>query len=88
MDISLFKLLSEKHPSAIVRLRYQYRMNEDIMMLANELIYGHRMQCADKAPRVLNLPRFAVFQEQNQGSALGTSNFWSLISKLKQYLLQ
>jgi len=70
MDISLFKLLSEKHPSAIVRLRYQYRMNEDIMMLANELIYGHRMQCADKAPRVLNLPRFAVFQEQNQGSAL------------------
>ena len=45
MDISLFKLLSEKHPSAVVSLRYQYRMHKDIMSLANTLIYGCRMQC-------------------------------------------
>ena len=45
MDISLFKLLSEKHPSAVVSLRYQYRMHKDIMTLANTLIYGCRMQC-------------------------------------------
>ena len=45
MDVSLFRLLSEKHPSAIASLRFQYRMHKDIMSLANTLVYGHRMQC-------------------------------------------
>ena len=37
MDESLFKRLSEAHPGAIVTLRKQYRMNDDIMTLSNDL---------------------------------------------------
>ncbi|XP_065062529.1 DNA replication ATP-dependent helicase/nuclease DNA2-like isoform X2 [Rhopilema esculentum] len=57
MDVSLFRLLSEKHPSAIASLRFQYRMHRDIMSLANTLVYGHRMQCgSDKiATHILRL---------------------------------
>ena len=68
--MSLFKLLSEKHPSAIVSLRYQYRMHKDIMLLANEMVYGHRMHCGsnDTSNGLLKMPRFAAFQKQNKGN--------------------
>jgi DNA replication ATP-dependent helicase Dna2 len=42
---SLFRILSEAHPHALVTLRTQYRMNRDIMRLCNGLIYGSRMRC-------------------------------------------
>lgn len=45
LDVSLFMLLSEKHPQAVVTLEHQYRMNADIMSLSNALIYGHRLKC-------------------------------------------
>ncbi|MCJ1399808.1 Tripartite DNA replication factor [Xylographa trunciseda] len=45
LDISLFKLLSEKHPSSVVNLEHQYRMCEDIMTLSNTLIYDGRLKC-------------------------------------------
>eukprot|EP00794_Sanderia_malayensis_P004887 gene4887-5527_t len=45
MDVSLFRRLSEHHPSAVISLQHQYRMHRDIMTLANALIYDHRMQC-------------------------------------------
>jgi DNA replication ATP-dependent helicase Dna2 len=45
LDVSLFKLLSEKHPQAVVDLSYQYRMNEDIMLLSNRLVYEDRLKC-------------------------------------------
>ena len=45
LDVSLFKLLSEKHPQAVVDLSYQYRMNEDIMLLSNRLVYENRLKC-------------------------------------------
>ena len=78
MDVSLFKLLSEKHPSAIVSLRYQYRMHKDIMILANELIYGHRMQCGtnERSGSLWKLPRFPEFRERNKVGNLG--KFFSL----------
>ena len=41
-DVSLFRQLSEAHPAATVTLRHQYRMNADLMALANALIYGRR----------------------------------------------
>ena len=73
IDVSLFKLLSEEHPSAIVSLRHQYRMHKDIMYLANDLIYGHRMQCGAKATAtgLLQLPKFAEVKERYRHTATG-----------------
>ena len=40
MDVSLFQRLATHHAHAVMELRYQYRMNTEIMSLCNELIYG------------------------------------------------
>ena len=45
---SLFKLLSEAHPEAVVALRHQYRMNKDIMQLSNALIYDGKLTCGSE----------------------------------------
>ncbi|CAG8692322.1 26001_t:CDS:2, partial [Dentiscutata erythropus] len=45
MGKSLFITLTGKHPRAVTRLRYQYRMHEDIMNLSNCLIYDYKMLC-------------------------------------------
>jgi hypothetical protein len=42
---SLFKRLSEAHPSAVVTLPVQYRMAADIMALPNALIYNDALRC-------------------------------------------
>ncbi|GAA5964056.1 hypothetical protein JCM3765_000884 [Sporobolomyces pararoseus] len=58
LDVSLFKLLSEAHPQSVVNLTQQYRMNEDIMLLTNELVYDGKLQVgnASIAQRALVLP--------------------------------
>lgn len=58
LDVSLFKLLSDAQPSSVVSLEHQYRMAEDIMLLANELIYSGRLKCGTTsvATRVLEIP--------------------------------
>ncbi|TMW58507.1 hypothetical protein Poli38472_010066 [Pythium oligandrum] len=45
MDMSLFRRLSEAHPEATQQLSYQYRMNSDIMLVANRLVYGDKLKC-------------------------------------------
>ena len=57
LDISLFKTLSEIHPSSVVNLEHQYRMCSDIMTLSNTLIYDGRLKCGTPAvaDRSLNL---------------------------------
>ena len=45
MDVSLFRRLAEAHPEATQQLSYQYRMNRDIMLLANRLVYGGKLKC-------------------------------------------
>ncbi|CEG48498.1 dna replication helicase dna2 [Plasmopara halstedii] len=45
MDVSLFRKLAEAHPEATQQLSYQYRMNRDIMLLANRLVYGDKLKC-------------------------------------------
>ncbi|TYZ67803.1 hypothetical protein PybrP1_001791 [[Pythium] brassicae (nom. inval.)] len=45
MDVSLFRRLSEAHPSAVQQLSFQYRMNADIMRVANRLVYGGKLKC-------------------------------------------
>ena len=59
MDVSLFRRLSDAHPDAVVDLTYQYRMNEDIMLLSNRLIYSDRLKCGSKevAEKALVLPQ-------------------------------
>ncbi|TVY73170.1 DNA replication ATP-dependent helicase/nuclease DNA2 [Lachnellula suecica] len=49
LDISLFKHLSDMHPSSVVYLEHQYRMCEDVMTLSNNLIYGGRLKCGSEA---------------------------------------
>ncbi|KAF8347385.1 DNA replication factor Dna2-domain-containing protein [Amanita rubescens] len=48
LDVSLFRLLSDAHPKAIIELAHQYRMNKDIMLLSNKLVYGDRLRCGNK----------------------------------------
>ncbi|GAA5914570.1 hypothetical protein JCM5296_006275 [Sporobolomyces johnsonii] len=59
LDVSLFKRLSDAHPSAVVNLTHQYRMNEDIMLLSNKLVYSDQLKVGDElvAKRELRLPR-------------------------------
>lgn len=58
LDVSLFKLLSEGHPEAVVNLEHQYRMAEDIMFLSNELVYNGWLKCGtpNVANRMLDIP--------------------------------
>lgn len=51
-------MLSEAHPTAVVDLSHQYRMNEDIMLLSNHLIYENRLQCGSESVKhqALTLP--------------------------------
>ncbi|KAK8895551.1 hypothetical protein M9Y10_024020 [Tritrichomonas musculus] len=46
---SLFRLLSEANPEAIVTLRTQYRMNDEILSLCNQIVYGFRMRTGSHA---------------------------------------
>ncbi len=59
LDVSLFKLLCEKHPNAVVSLEHQYRMCADVMLLSNTFIYSGRLKCGTSsvASRKLILPK-------------------------------
>jgi DNA replication ATP-dependent helicase Dna2 len=59
LDVSLFKLLCEAHPQAVVSLEHQYRMCADVMLLSNTFIYSGRLKCGTPsvASRKLALPR-------------------------------
>ena len=49
LNVSLFKLLSEAHPESVVNLEHQYRMAEDIQLLASQLVYNGRLRCGTPA---------------------------------------
>jgi DNA replication ATP-dependent helicase Dna2 len=59
LDVSLFKLLCEAHPQAVVSLEHQYRMCADVMLLSNTYIYSDRLKCgtAGVASRKLTFPK-------------------------------
>ena len=58
LDVSLFKHLSDMHPSSVVYLEHQYRMCEDVMALSNSLIYNGRLKCGSQqvADRCITIP--------------------------------
>lgn len=45
MAVSLFARLCNAYPTAVMDLEYQYRMNEDIMLFSNTLVYLHKLKC-------------------------------------------
>ncbi|KAG0257386.1 Tripartite DNA replication factor [Mortierella polycephala] len=65
LDLSLFKMLSDQYPEAVVSLTHQYRMNKDIMLLCNTLVYENRLKCAsdDVANKVLKIPDMKRFRQ-------------------------
>jgi DNA replication ATP-dependent helicase Dna2 len=73
LDNSLFRRLCEaqlqREPEAIVNLNYQYRMNEEIMLLSNQLIYSGRLKCGSQevAQRALVLPDSTKMQKLHKG---------------------
>jgi DNA replication ATP-dependent helicase Dna2 len=78
LDISLFRMLSERHPDAVVNLEHQYRMCSDIMHLSNTLIYNGRLKCGTEAiaQQSLQLPKMEQsielhhFASQRQTSSI------------------
>lgn len=48
---SLFKILAEEHPRAVCILTRQYRMCEDIQLLANRTVYQGMLQCGSECVR-------------------------------------
>lgn len=69
LDVSLFKLLSERHPQAVVSLEHQYRMCADVMLLSNQLIYDGRLKCGndDVAGRELSIPNPGALRKHHYG---------------------
>lgn len=67
LDMSLFRLLSERHPEAVVSLEHQYRMCSDVMALSNELIYSGRLKCGNEAVanRTLTIPSPSSLQRHH-----------------------
>ncbi|SGY77362.1 BQ5605_C005g03616 [Microbotryum silenes-dioicae] len=65
LDESLFARLSKAHPSAIVNLTIQYRMNRDIMLLSNRLVYDGELRVGSDsiADRRLALPGWERLEE-------------------------
>ena len=61
LDVSLFKLLCEAHPQAVVSLEHQYRMCAEVMLLSNTFIYSGRLKCGTSsvASRRLALPKLS-----------------------------
>ena len=48
LNVSLFKELCEKQSIAVQSLCIQYRMNEMILELPNELVYNHSLKCGSQ----------------------------------------
>lgn len=71
LDISLFKLLSDAHPSSVVNLEHQYRMCADIMLLSNTLIYAGRLKCGTPAVanRSLHIPNIDALRLHHHSSS-------------------
>ena len=71
LDISLFKLLSDAHPEAVVNLAHQYRMCEDIMTLSNTLIYKGKLRCGTEALRTrkLDVPNIGALHQVHYNSS-------------------
>jgi DNA replication ATP-dependent helicase Dna2 len=71
LDISLFKHLSDMHPSSVVNLEHQYRMCEDVMSLSNNLIYDGHLKCGtpEVAARSIIIPNIDALKSHHYSAA-------------------
>jgi len=78
LDISLFRLLSEAQPQAVINLEHQYRMCKEIMTLSNELIYSGKLKCGtpEVANRALRLPDVSGLQMFHRNPTICQSPCW------------
>lgn len=87
LDISLFKLLSDTHPSSVVNLEHQYRMCEDVMSLSNALIYEGRLKCGTESLRFqrLEVPDMDALQQKhyNQSNIAQSGSIKSICTSPK-----
>ena len=67
LDISLFKMLSDLHPSSVTNLEHQYRMCSDIMALSNTLIYNGRLKCGtpEVAALCITIPDMSALRKHH-----------------------
>ena len=49
--VSLFEFLSDEYPHRVLKLKTQYRMNEEIMYLSSNLFYDGVLQCGNEIIR-------------------------------------
>ncbi|KAF9939937.1 Tripartite DNA replication factor [Mortierella alpina] len=63
-DLSLFRMLSDRYPQSVTSLTQQYRMNQDVMLLSNTLVYKNQLRCANDevANKVLEIPAMSRFR--------------------------
>ena len=75
LDVSLFKMLSDTHPSSVTNLEHQYRMCSDIMCLSNTLIYNGRLKCGtpEVANRCITIPDMLALQKHHHTSSSASS---------------
>ncbi|KAI8970649.1 Dna2-domain-containing protein [Trametes punicea] len=78
LEVSLFRRLCDAHPEAVVDLTHQYRMNSDIMLLSNKLIYSNRLKCGSEAVALqsLSLPNEKFLRLLHAKSTCHESSCW------------
>ncbi|KAI8895342.1 AAA domain-containing protein [Globomyces pollinis-pini] len=75
----------EMHPIAVTSLHTQYRMNADIMLIANHLIYDYRLRCGseliemDKLKTPLFGDWFSRVHEHPNTTCKGQSQCWNSV---------
>lgn len=67
-DTSLLHLLADKHPGCVNKLTQQYRMNNDIVLLCNTLVYQHQLLCGndDVAAARLQYKQCSTLMDRHQ----------------------
>lgn len=62
---SLFKILADRSPEAMTSLCHQYRMNEEIMLIANRLTYQNLLKCGSESVKTQVLDIKGSVEESN-----------------------